>query len=842
MNNSKQQEQKRKIEKIVDFSTLRKKPQRLPFHWAYVLFFALAVTSSLWQHGHPVYTLIALGLIVPLGMLAYVPYRHFSSSGRFYFQLILIVASGIWFVFRIKHNIPVDKVLIESVCLTGLCFVMAQRSADYDYLFLISIFLLLYGALLPRAIFVLVFGVAFIMAAFLLYSTRLKSLSKQADLPNPARIFRRNWPLYLLHFITAASVFWYVFSMMPTEDRGGEGLFSVSFRTANDSILPPEFQKWFFKPKVKKSTKGKLIVKTGKPTSIGKKGPRIRLKKGEYMSSSGDGGSSPPGKEIIFRVKSPIKLYWLAQLYDSYDGQNWILTDELKNARASRTRRLESKVMHHNVEQNFIMENWISPKLYSAYRPSSFDTFTANQKIIRLKINSFGASLMGQEYPPLPFRYTVTSTLYLPEINKELRKSGKYTSYWIENVRRKHYLMLPRIKLSRRLKLLAKRLTDGITDPYKKALRIRNYLRDNFKYQQFAKKVPPGREAVDYFLFELREGHCEYYASSMAVLARLCGIPARIATGFSPGNYNALNKHFEVHAYHAHAWTQVFIDGMGWLTFDATPPGQIVSHTTPFGIGSLRDPFGDTWKVMPPELTRHTLEYIREAYFEKLERDRSEKELTIAEKALMEAALAPEKAKEKVKSLLDYAFPKVKGEGKSKFQNMLKKIQDGWRDLLDKTKSRIRSASAYLVKNWQLLIPVLAIFFAIIMEIKILRRYLNRRRLLANSHKLYLKAQEHLDKDSAATVRYCYQAVRNLLNLAGLPRKKNLELLDYGASLDVINWKLRKNTVVIFFLYSKQEYSLVPCTDAEAKEALNRTQLIREFIYPKIHESGELEK
>lgn len=828
-------------DKIVDFSTLRPTPERLPLHCSYLVFYLLAVVSSLWQHGHPALTVSLLIFLPLIGSLAYVPYRSLSSSSRFYMQLVIIVIAGAWCVFRLKQQTPIDKVLIESVCIAGLCFVMAQRAADYEYLFLVGIFLLLYGALLPRAVFILVFFFAFMLAILLLFSTRVKAFARQPDLKNPPWIFRRSWPFYTVHLVITASVFWYTFSLLPQEDRRGDGLFAVSFRTDNDSMLPPAFRNWFFAGKnVRKDADGRMVVKTQAPTTVGQNGAPVKLEKGEYMSSFGDGGSGTPGRELIFRVRTPVKLYWVAQLYDEYDGVNWVATPRLKRARITDS-SLSSRVMRHGIEQRFIIERWLSPKLYAAYRPVGYDTFTTGSPTTRVRSNSFQAEIVDEKYPPLPFGYNVTSILYMPEFSLSPRpEEGKKRDYWIENIPRSHYLNLPRNKISDRTRELTSRLVANHQEPFKRALALRDYLRENYRYEQFSTPTPAGREAVDFFLFDLKAGHCEYFASALTVMARLAGLPARPATGFSPGNYNALTKHFEVHAYHAHAWTQIFIDGMGWLTFDATPPGSVPSHTTPFGIGSLRDPFGDNWRVTPPEITPQTLEYIREGFFERLAREQAGHEFSVAEQLLIEAALAPEKAQAKINDFLDYLFPNIDGEGKQKIRNLADRLQYEWRNVISRFNAGLSRLKNFFRKYWSLPLLLMPVIIALVMELKMLRSYWTRRRQIERCRALYEQAEAAVAaRQPSEAVSLCYTAVRIMLNMAGLARKKNADLLTYGASLKNIDLELRKNVTKIFYLFSKQEYGLIAASDAEAEYVVRKTAAVRDFIYRTIREKPD---
>jgi hypothetical protein len=83
----------------------------------------------------------------------------------------------------------------------------------------------------------------------------------------------------------------------------------------------------------------------------------------------------------------------------------------------------------------------------------------------------------------------------------------------------------------------------------------------------------PGDDPLPHFLFETRAGHCEYFASSLAVMLRTLGIPTREVNGFLPGEYNDLGEDYIVRASDAHSWVEVYFPGNGWITFDPTPPG-----------------------------------------------------------------------------------------------------------------------------------------------------------------------------------------------------------------------------------------------------------------------------
>jgi hypothetical protein len=86
---------------------------------------------------------------------------------------------------------------------------------------------------------------------------------------------------------------------------------------------------------------------------------------------------------------------------------------------------------------------------------------------------------------------------------------------------------------------------------------------------------PGEREPVDFFLFERKQGHCEYFASAFAVLARAVAIPTRQVNGFLGGEWNEYQGYVAVRAGDAHSWDEVYYPGAGWATVDPTPPGNV---------------------------------------------------------------------------------------------------------------------------------------------------------------------------------------------------------------------------------------------------------------------------
>jgi hypothetical protein len=101
---------------------------------------------------------------------------------------------------------------------------------------------------------------------------------------------------------------------------------------------------------------------------------------------------------------------------------------------------------------------------------------------------------------------------------------------------------------------------------------LEQYLRANYAYSLELRGTPKGEDPLDTFLFEIRRGHCEYFASAMAIMLRHLGIPARLVNGFRAGEYNGLGDNYVVRQYDAHSWVEAYFPPYGWVEFDPTPP------------------------------------------------------------------------------------------------------------------------------------------------------------------------------------------------------------------------------------------------------------------------------
>ena len=792
---------------------------RHPAHLWYCLLTLLSMAAALVMHGDVHFTVLTLFLVIPLGLVVYIPYRYFNILCRMLLNALIFGAGCFWCMYRLKHNVPLDKMLVEALSLWSLTFLTSGKSKGYFYLLFIDILLLLYAALLPRLLSLYLTIGAFGVILILLFRNRTGYLSGDMLLATPRKSFRRTWHFCLLWLIAAALSFHFIFGLIPLTDNGLEGFFPVSFNTSRESFASPELKEWLNSGSSMKNGPDSKEISDNAP------GDALALTKDKDGSAKnvqlpkpppdapvvpGDGGSKM-GNDLVFRVKSPLKLYHLARLYDQYDGRNWRVSPALRRNREKNSSQREKQV----VKLSYSLEKIFSASLAIPWKVTSFDPADNEKGRIRYLNHFWGVELKSMPNA-MPFKFTAESELHRASVSADKREA---LSRWPESAPRSAYLALPPGKISLRVQALAKTLTAGLPSAYAKAIALRDFLRSNYTYKLNAEPTPAHRESVDYFLFFLGEGHCEYFASALAVLARCAGLPSRVATGFSPGNYNTLTTLFEVYEYHAHAWTQIYIPEYGWLTFDATPPSAIVSETSPPGLGKMRDPFGDDWRVRPPELTDNTLDYMQKA---KMLEERKKQGESNVEQTLNDIASAGDKLREELT------------KEHSKAQKNISQARQQKKALIDLTAIRLKALqlfkafqrslvdlALYIVSSWTRLLAALgglflgtALLFGLFRLCKLLCRILRFKLLYRKAHRF---------ADPRTALKNCCHCALALLALHKMPRKNNQELLEYAASL---RSDLVPDCRRIFALFYRSEYKSTPPAEADARlAAFHLTQL-----------------
>ncbi len=155
------------------------------------------------------------------------------------------------------------------------------------------------------------------------------------------------------------------------------------------------------------------------------------------------------------------------------------------------------------------------------------------------------------------------------------------------------YLQIPD-EYSERVENLAFAITEGQDSAYEKASAIEGWLRENLEYSEQIAVPPEGTDFIEYFIFEMQEGYCTYYATAMAQMLRMVDVPARVTVGYFPASYD---EEFNGSIYrdrNAHAWVEVYFPEYGWVDFEPTPSQSTISRgSTADGADSPDDLMDD---------------------------------------------------------------------------------------------------------------------------------------------------------------------------------------------------------------------------------------------------------
>ncbi|MFF2093275.1 DUF4129 domain-containing transglutaminase family protein [Paenibacillus sp. NPDC058174] len=311
------------------------------------------------------------------------------------------------------------------------------------------------------------------------------------------------------------------------------------------------------------------------------------------------GGALVQDDKVVFTGLSPVRAYWRGEAKNSYDGRGWSDTWSRKtllpvdeagdtSETAGATGSTESSNMPKgetelgkSVTQTVMLA---SPgqglPLFAAGASGHVQHLEAADP--RRKLNTYvrneatGALFAPSDTAKVE-KYTVQSRLPVTD-EAVLSKTGKYSfgaEAAADDSDLEIYLQLPDTLPGRVSALAAEIAGGGVTSRLDQVKAIETYLENNYSYSLDTKAPPAGADLVDHFLFEQQSGYCVHFSSSMVILLRTQGIPARWVKGFTSGTpvYEDATgiTTYEVRGKDAHAWVEVYFPEAGWVPFDPTP-------------------------------------------------------------------------------------------------------------------------------------------------------------------------------------------------------------------------------------------------------------------------------
>ncbi|HLM59492.1 MAG TPA: DUF3488 and transglutaminase-like domain-containing protein [Pyrinomonadaceae bacterium] len=283
----------------------------------------------------------------------------------------------------------------------------------------------------------------------------------------------------------------------------------------------------------------------------------------------GEVGSLLQNDRIVMRArvdrtdgKNPGTLHWRGVALDTFDNKRWSKSNA--DFRSSLEKidgnsyKVNNTLNPNNLTiQTIYLEPIDTPVLFALARPILVQGNFQNL----LKDPEGALNFSRKDFDRLS--YKVYSDRSLPAASR--LKSDK-ENYQFDA---KRYLQLPE-KFDERISALAAQITAKQTNRYDKAKAVEAYLQTQFGYTLEMKAK--GEEPLADFLFNVREGHCEYFATALAIMLRTQGIAARVVNGFQQGEYNETADVFVVKQKDAHSWVEVYFPGENaWVPFDPTP-------------------------------------------------------------------------------------------------------------------------------------------------------------------------------------------------------------------------------------------------------------------------------
>ncbi len=294
-----------------------------------------------------------------------------------------------------------------------------------------------------------------------------------------------------------------------------------------------------------------------------------------------------PDNTLVMRVRASSPDFWRAQSFDTWDGRVWTASRTGINVvrggqpiaipRAADEGPSFSNVASADLVQTYYIERSGPNAIFAAQSPTKL--YFSDRTIFQLPDASLRAGVQLDEGSV----YTVVSRRQLT--TEQLLRSSDPTR--VPSDLRSLYAERP--VTTNRVRDLAASVTAGATTTYDKVQALEAWMGANTKYTLNIPPLPAGRDAVDQFLFVDKQGFCEQIGTSLVVMLRSLGIPARLAVGYATGERNPFTGLYEVRAKDAHAWAEVYFPGVGWQAFDPTAQVPLAGDSSidAAGVGAL---------------------------------------------------------------------------------------------------------------------------------------------------------------------------------------------------------------------------------------------------------------
>lgn len=272
-----------------------------------------------------------------------------------------------------------------------------------------------------------------------------------------------------------------------------------------------------------------------------------------------------PDDSVVMRVRASRPDFWRGQTFDSWDGRRWTMSAtkptviEGLGGVIDVPRVRDAPTGGDELVQTYYIERPGPNLIFGAY--SVDRVHFADRRLFQLPDGTLRTAVRldaGSAYTVVSRRLPLTASVLRIAPDPSTAPSGVRARYAQPPV------------ATERVRRLAADVTATASSTYDKVRALEAWLAANTEYSLDIPRLAAGADAVDTFLFEDRIGFCEQIGTSLVVMLRSLGIPARLVAGYAPGQRNPFTGLYEVKASDAHAWAEVYFPGIGWQAFDPT--------------------------------------------------------------------------------------------------------------------------------------------------------------------------------------------------------------------------------------------------------------------------------
>ena len=296
------------------------------------------------------------------------------------------------------------------------------------------------------------------------------------------------------------------------------------------------------------------------------------------------GTQAQQSEEVAFLVFVPApafdlpRLYWRGRVYDRFENGYWLNSGVQIVSYAPQAGNFEIPDAQDRIPLSLTFNVYLKGQniLYSAAQPL-FVSHPAEIVYKNIRLSNDLQQNKGdiplamdiltlQAKPALDVgeSYRTDALISNPAI-AELRSAGLDYPEWVTD----RYLQLPD-NFPARIRNLASDIASAYANPYDQTAAITAYLRQEIQYSPRVSFPDPTLDPLEYFLFDLKKGFCNYSASAEVLMLRSLGIPARLAVGYAQGQPNLQNTFYTVRERDTHAWPEVYFPNYGWIEFEPT--------------------------------------------------------------------------------------------------------------------------------------------------------------------------------------------------------------------------------------------------------------------------------